>query len=125
MKFVGTIWSLLSKTEKQRVIVLFFLMLIGMGLEMLGIGLMVPFIASFSGDTESSTILPSVFEEITMVHSVLIIAGIYLFKNVILAYILWFQNGFLFSLKARLSQQLFCAYLNKPFAFHLDNIRLR
>ena len=56
-----------------------------------------------------------------MVQTVVIIAGIYLFKNVILAFILWFQNGFLFSLKARLSQQLFRAYLNKPFAFHLDN----
>ena len=100
MTFVGTIWSLLSQVEKQRVIALFFLMLIGMGLEMLGIGLMVPFIASFSGDTQSSTILPSFFEEITMVQTVVIIAGIYLFKNVILAFILWFQNGFLASLKA-------------------------
>lgn len=121
MTFVGTIWSLLSKVEKQRVIALFFLMLIGMGLEMLGIGLMVPFLASFSDSRVSLTILPDFFEGITMVHAVLMIAGIYLFKNVILACILWFQNGFLSSLKARMSQQLFGAYLSKPFAFHLDN----
>ena len=121
MTFVGTIWSLLRKTEKQRVIALFFLMLIGMGLEMLGIGLMVPFLASFSGSAESATSPLGVFEGITMVHAVLMIAGVYMFKNITLVYILWFQNGFLASLKARLSQQLFSAYLNKPFAFHLDN----
>jgi len=121
MTFAGTIWSLLSKVEKQRVIVLFFLMLIGMGLEMLGIGLMVPFLASFSDSRASLSILPDFFEGITIAHAVLMIAGIYLFKNAILACILWFQNGFLSSLKARMSQQLFGAYLSKPFAFHLDN----
>ena len=121
MTFVVTIWSILNKFEKQRLIALFFLMLIGMGLEMLGIGLMVPFLASFSDSSASLSILPRFLEDITIVHAVLIIAGIYFLKNGILICILWFQNGFLSSLKARLSQQLFGAYLSKPFAFHLDN----
>lgn len=121
MTFIGTIWPILNKVEKQRLIGLFFLMLIGMGLEMLGIGLMVPFLASFSDSRASLSILPDFLEGITIVHAVLVIAGIYLFKNAILVCILWLQNGFLSSLKARLSQQLFGAYLNKPFKYHLDN----
>lgn len=82
---------------------------------------MIPLIALFSGSRESLPYLPDFLEGITLAHAVLMFSGIYLFKNVILAYILWFQNGFLSSLKARMSQQLFGVYLNKPFKFHLDN----
>ena len=89
MTFIGTIWPILNKVEKQRLIGLFFLMLIGMGLEMLGIGLMVPFLASFSDSRASLSILPDFLEGITIVHAVLVIAGIYLFKNAILVCILF------------------------------------
>ena len=121
MKFTRLIWNILNGGERKQLSHLFFLMLIGMGLEMLGIGLMVPFLASFSGSAESATSSLDVFQGITMAQALLMIAGAYMFKNITLVYILWFQNGFLSSLKARLSQQLFSAYLNKPFAFHLDN----
>jgi ATP-binding cassette, subfamily B, bacterial PglK len=121
MKFVSIIWSSLIKEEKQKVLVLFLLMLVGMGLEMIGIGLMVPLLLSMSGESGLFEDLPVILKDASLIRVIVLITVVYLFKNGILASILWFQNGFLTTLKARMSQQLFGTYLNKPFSFHLDN----
>ena len=122
------IWSLLSGDERNELGVLFVLMLVGMLLETLGIGLVLPALALL---TESAETIRSPFIRAAVnamgAHSreTLVAAGmvalvvVYLVKNAFLAFSAWRQARFSFQLNASLSQRLFGLYLAQPYAFHL------
>lgn len=124
------IWFLLSPAERRSAQVLSALLVIGMALETLGIGLVIPAIALI--------VQPDTFDEFPVVRSavnvlgektpravivaaMIALTGVYLIKNLFLGFQAWYQARFAFSLQAGLSQRLFAAYLRQPYAFHLQN----
>jgi len=125
MKLLQKINSILSLEEKTKARNQLLLMLIGMLLEMLGVGMVIPLVALL---TRASP-LPSLpvwshFGEITeeaLVYGAM--AGlvlVYLVKNLFLGFLLWSQSTFAYEVQANLSKRLFSSYLHQPYAFHLQ-----
>ncbi len=129
MKFLQKINSIISLEEKKKARNLLLLMLIGMLLEMLGVGMVIPLVTLLT--QESS--LPSLpfwshvereFGEISQIElvygaMVALVLG-YLVKNLFLGFLLWGQSKFAYGVQANLSKRLFFAYLHQPYAFHLQ-----
>ena len=119
---------ILSRKEKKRFLFLIGLTLIGMILESLGLGLLVPTISMvinpnfFKGIVENFGI--SFFENFSYQTSLLIILScigcLYIFKTIFLTVILDWQNKFIFHLQANISKDLYQRYLNQPYQFYLS-----
>ena len=129
LSFLKKAQLFLKPKERVNVAILLLLMLIGVCLETLGIGLVIPTLAIFSehtiaekypairpllqflGNPDSNTLL---------IGGVLLLFVVYLFKAVYLGILAWAQNRFISNLEARLSLHLFTIYLRQPYAFHLQ-----
>jgi len=125
MKLLQKINSILSLEEKTKARNQLQLMLIGMLLEMLGVGMVIPLVALL---TRASP-LPSFpswanFGEITqeaLVYGAMAaLVLVYLVKNLFLGFLLWSQSTFAYGVQANLSKRLFSSYLHQPYAFHLQ-----
>ena len=123
------IWSLLTSVERRSAVALLGLMFIGMALEMLGIGLVIPVISLLMQDDlvthypDAAPVLerlgnPS--KQALIVGAMLGLIGIYLVKNLFLAFLAWRQTRFAFGVQAQISQRLFTTYLRQPYTFHLQ-----
>src|SRR5882672_5949456 len=121
--------SLLTSVQRKGAAVLMVLMVIGMILETLGVGLVIPTLALMTDQNLTahypqleSLILslgnPSQAQLIQMV--MLALVGIYLVKNLFLAFLAWWQTRFAYGVQVQLSQRLFTTYLRQPYTFHLQ-----
>jgi ATP-binding cassette, subfamily B, bacterial PglK len=115
--------------EKISAVFLLGLMVIGAGLETLGIGLILPFVGLVGNPDLLAT--QSMFANVRQAlgitsHSELLflsgaaLLALYLFKNVYLAALNYAQFKFIFDKQAKVSQSLFSAYLQAPYVFHLQ-----
>lgn len=126
---VKKIWALLASTEKRDALILMVLMLIGMMLEMLGVGMVVPAVALMTHDDIGTTypaLSPVLFllgnpsQDTLIIYGMLVLIGIYFIKTFFLAYLSWQQNQFAYGVQMKISQQLFTIYLRQPYTFHLQ-----
>lgn len=126
---INKIWQLLTSAEKKSAAVLLFLMLIGMLLEMLGVGLVIPTLAILTQKNFMSNypILQPVIKAIgnpnqqqLIIYVMCSLVGVYLLKVLFLAFLAVRQIGFAFKVKARLSHHLFNVYLQQPYIFHVQ-----
>ena len=123
------VYSLFTPTEQHSAMMLLGLMFIGMLLETLGIGLVIPVMALLTqGEYVSKypALLP-VFQALgnpsqqnLVIGGMLGLIGVYLCKNVFLALLIWRQTSFTFGVGEQLSQRLFTVYLCQPYSFHLQ-----
>ena len=105
-------------------------MVVGAFLELLGITLIVPFMAILS---ESSEIIGKYFSKsfiffiseynVTqlLVGGLSIFLTLFLIKSVYLIFLNYGINKFIFQVQANLCKKLFNKYLNNPLSFHLKN----
>jgi ATP-binding cassette, subfamily B, bacterial PglK len=123
------IYNIIGLAEQRRILILFILMLIGMLLETLGIGLVIPAIALMMQDDlvgNYPVILPILNmmgnpeQKEIIVIAMLGLVVIYLIKNLFLAFLAWKQTFFAFEVQAYISQRLFLNYLRQPYTFHLQ-----
>ena len=126
---VFEIYGLLNVGERRRIIVLFSLMVVGMGLEMLGIGLIIPAVTLLLQTAPSETYPPlavvvEMLGQPTQVQlitgAMLLLVGVYLVKALFLGFLAWYQNDFAFGVQRHISRELFATYLYQPYAFHLQ-----
>ncbi|KKN07712.1 hypothetical protein LCGC14_1064150 [marine sediment metagenome] len=129
MIFYKKIYSLLTVNDRRAARVQFGLMIIGMVLETLGIGLVIPAIAIMvQGDAiTSQPIISEVIDyfgissqEQLIILAILGLVIVYFIKNIFLAFLTWRQADFTFDIQAKLSQRLFTVYLRRPYVFHLQ-----
>ena len=122
--------GLLTSAERRSAVVLLCLMFIGMLLEMLGIGLVIPAIAILTQPDYAERFpalqpflagLGSPSHEVLVIGAMLGLVAAYLIKALFLAYLAWCQTRFAFDVQARLSRRLFTVYLRQPFIFHLQH----
>lgn len=123
------IYSLLSPAERKSALVLLFLMIVGMALETIGVGLVIPLIMlitkpdNFPGYPAMQGFLKT-FGNPTQVQLVtggmLALVGIYFVKTTFLAFLSWRQMRFAFGVQVEVSQKLFATYLGQPYTFHLQ-----
>lgn len=104
-------------------------MLIGMMLETLGIGLVVPALSLMTqGDLAVNypTLAPWLHSlnthsrEWLVIAGMLTLVGVYAIKALFLAFLAWRQASFVYGLQSHLSQRLFAGYLRQPYTFHLQ-----
>ena len=122
-------WYLLTSGQRKAAIVLFGLMLIGMALETLGIGLVIPALALMT-QTDLAAKYPQLSpwlgklgnpgQERLVVLGMMVLVGAYTIKALFLGFLAWRQMRFVYGVQADLSQRLFMGYLNQPYTFHLQ-----
>ncbi|MDT8375573.1 MAG: ABC transporter ATP-binding protein [Mariprofundaceae bacterium] len=129
MKAARKIWYLLTRDQRRAAVVLLGLMLVGMLLEMLGIGLIIPALTIITQEDPAAN-YPALapwlnrlgnpgHEQLVMI-GMLVLVGVYAVKAVFLAFLAWRQMRFVYGVQADLSQRLFVGYLNQPYTFHLQ-----
>lgn len=120
---------MLIAEQRISAIVLIGLMFIGMMLETLGIGMVVPALALITrGDLleKYPVVLPwlemlgNPSHERLIVIGMVILVVVYLIKTLYLAFLAWRQAQFVSDVRANLSQRLFSGYLRQPYTFHLQ-----
>lgn len=116
--------------QRRAVMALLGLMLVGVALETLGIGLVIPALALITqGDMldEYPVLAPWLKVLGHPSHQQMVIGGMltlvaaFAIKAVFLGFLAWWQARFVFELRASLSQRLFAGYLRQPYCFHLQN----
>lgn len=116
---------LLSAGHKSELIWLSALLFVGVILEMMSLGILLPFIGlltnknSIKNEVVNSFIDLSKYDYITVVIcGMLIIFLIFLFKTLFLIYLSWRQSKFSSTLFHDISSSLFSGYLSQPYLFH-------
>jgi len=104
-------------------------MLLGMTLETLSIGAVIPALTLFSGPEALSrspflvnllNTLGNPSEGTLIVGGLLLLLALYGIKSLVLVAIAWQQSYFLASIRQDISQRLFEKYLTQPWTFHLQ-----
>ena len=128
--------SLLNLSQKRKVIFLLFLILIGMLLETLGVGLIIPVftiitdpdiadkyptgalflsklspLSWFFNESEFSNIQAKLIS-----GALIVIIFVYFFKACYLIFLSWIQSTFIMKLGILFSDRLFSGYLNLPYS---------
>ena len=127
-KPINKINFLLTPRQRKGVLVLIFLLIIGMILEIFGLGILMPILSNIidpnfsSSDTFLSSIKESYFvnfsnEKFTFIL-LLFLLIIYFVKTIYLVFLTFVQNKYLSNLTAFISNKLYFIYLSQPFDFH-------
>ena len=120
---------LLTSRQKKQLIFLGFALLIGVLLEMLGLGILLPVIGILLDQDifDKFPILEHyfmLFGEPTQIQIVVIgmitLVVFYLFKAFYLSFLGFFQSLFTAELTADVANKLFYGYLTSPYSFHIN-----
>lgn len=120
---------LITRGQKKRLFALAILLFIGMFLEILGLGVLIPLLTLLLSpeqiNSEYSLIiinkfLPEASNQTFVLVFLIIILLIYIIKSFFLIYLNHKQNRFLANLTAEISNKLFKNYLCQPYNFHLN-----
>jgi ABC-type multidrug transport system fused ATPase/permease subunit len=128
MKTMKAIWAILLPGQGVEAGVLLALMVVGMVLELLGIGLVVPALAVMVQDQSrlQSPVFASVRERLgdippaqLLLLGLGIVLAVYAVKCVFLAFLAVRQAAFVARVQTSVSERLFAGYLAQPWQFHL------
>uniref|UniRef100_UPI004048A35D ABC transporter ATP-binding protein n=1 Tax=Algoriphagus sp. TaxID=1872435 RepID=UPI004048A35D len=126
---VKKILILLTVKQKKEGSLLFFLLLIGIVLELLGIGLIIPAITvlidydniiNYNYFKTIFKILGNPSQNTLIVYGLIFLVFIYFIKTIYLIYLSHRQSRFIMYLSADFSNRLFLGYLRLPYFFHLN-----
>jgi ATP-binding cassette, subfamily B, bacterial PglK len=128
MTVLGSIWALLSASQRRGAMLMLCLMLIGMVLETLGVGLVLPALAAMT-ERDAPMRYPLLARLIVWMGNpdrerlvatgMVFLVGVYAVKAMFLAFLAWRQMKFVCGVQADLSYRLFAKYLRQPYVFHL------
>jgi len=120
--------NFLSKSIKRKFGILSILLLLGMVLEFVGIGLLVPILEIISNqDFRSNTIftdyIPAFIKSKTdqeiLFLFLFFIVFIYFFKTVFMGILSFKQNKFIYGINSTLTNKLYQLYLSQEYRFHI------
>jgi ABC-type multidrug transport system fused ATPase/permease subunit len=121
--------ELLEPQEQKQLLFLLFLIFVGMLLETLGIGFLIPALALMTQKNLSENYpifqtffyyFPTSSPKQLVICGMLALSGLYFLKTIFLLYMSWKQNKFIADLQVSLSNRLFSGYLSQPWIFHLQ-----
>jgi ABC-type multidrug transport system fused ATPase/permease subunit len=124
------LWKILTPSQRRASAKQLALIFIGMLLETLGIGLVIPALILMTQSDivtkyPSISIWLSIFDnfnrEELVIIGMLALTGIYGIKVLFLGFLTWRQARFVLDIQASLSQRLFAGYLRQPYVFHLQH----
>ncbi len=126
---VRRIWDFLTVTERRGAVVLVVLIFIGIVVETVGVGLVIPaivlltqrdFANHYPALRPALQVLGNPGQQSLVIGGMLVLVGVYLIKAMFLAILARQQQRFVFGVQAQLSQRLFMVYLRQPYTFHLQ-----
>ncbi len=126
---IEKVFSILPAGNKRELYKLGVLQIIGMGLEVLGIGLLIPIFSIMSSSmlTSHSHFLRSAIQFLGspspntfLVYYMIFVAFFYFLKSFFFGNLIWRQNKIATDLHQYVSTKLFYGYLNQPYYFHLN-----
>lgn len=127
MDTLRAIWSILTPRQRRAAALLVAMLLVGMVLEVLGIGVVVPALRLLVG--EAAPLPPAIEAWLPrfasavdggwIVGGLLVLLGVYVLKILYLLVAAYWQARFVAALQASLSRRLFATYLAQPWTFHL------
>lgn len=103
---------ILSDREKRLLKWLYFMMIIGGLLELIGVAGVMPLVTAIMADES--------YDRNYIVFLSLLIIGVYIVKNIYLTFMYKTIFKFVYTGKSKLSVRLFKTYLDKPYMFHLN-----
>jgi len=115
--------------QRRSAAILLGLMLVGMVLETLGVGLVVPAfalmtqgdpIAKYPAAAPLLRLLGQPSQSTLVVCGMLLLVAVYALKALFLAFLTWRQMSFVYGMQAELSHRMFAGYLRQPYVFHLQ-----
>jgi ABC-type multidrug transport system fused ATPase/permease subunit len=122
-------WEILNHQQRRSAVLLFGLSLIGMVLETLGVGLVIPALALMT-QRDIAVRYPSLSPVLAwlghpsqgrlVAMGMLALVAVYAVKALFLVLLAWRQMRFVYGVQAELSERLFTSYLRQPYAFHLQ-----
>lgn len=121
--------KILNQNQKKRIFILFFMLLVGMIFEVLGIGLLLPIITSIINPEKimgysiikDLVLFLNINSEVEFIkYSLFFLILVYLIKSIYLLFLSYFQNNFISKLTVDTSDLLFENYLNKSYIYHLN-----
>ncbi len=128
-KILPKIIDILSFSQKWKLVLLIISMIISALMEMIGVGLIMPFIAILnSPDILTSNKIAYWFynftnsdsrEEFIIICSIALIS-FYLAKNLFMGLIIYFQSDFLAKFEANICSSLLSKYLSMPYLKHIS-----
>jgi len=129
MNVLKKFFKLLEEKEKFDVYILIFLSLIGMMLETIGIGMIMPILIILSQNKPLPDQLITFIDlfDVSLEPSNILIGMLYfmivffVIKFLFLLYLHYKQNLFVYNLQSRISTLLFRGYLFSPYSFHLKH----
>ena len=128
MKTLWFIWDVLTGRQKRATVALLLLMFVGMLLETLGIGLIIPALALMTHSDlgqrypAAAPLLHRLGDpdrEHLVLWGMAALVVVYAVKAGFLAFLIWRQTQFVTEVQADLSRRLFATYLRQPYSFHL------
>jgi ABC-type multidrug transport system fused ATPase/permease subunit len=127
LKMVSAVWSILTAKQKIASLGLLGLMFVGMVLEMLGVGLMIPALAAMTLDDSTPSPMAAKLlawlgnpsKEHLIVGAFAVLFVVYLVKTCFMLFSAYWQSKFILKLQTGLSRRLFSIYLHQPWSFHL------
>ena len=125
--FKNQLFSLFSKSQKKKFILLVFFMFIASLFEMISLGLIIPILGLF---LNSSKVIENIYiekilfylninNEKLFFYLIFLFLLIYLIKIALLIFITWYEQRFLATFKEKLSANLFYNYIKQNFSFFL------
>ncbi len=123
------VWSMLNARERSRTVLIMGLALVGVLLEMFGITLVIPMILIMTQENLSSSYpqvqpimdaLGNPDQSQLIIGGMLTLVAVYLLKSAYLLLLTWYRTRFIFSVRVRISKQLFVQYLRQPYVYHLQ-----
>jgi ATP-binding cassette, subfamily B, bacterial PglK len=123
------LWSMLIPAHRNTGTLLLGLMFVGMLLETLGVGVVIPILALMTKSNPASSypflapwldLLGNPSHERLVVFAMLALVGVYIVKVSFLIFLTWMQARFISWLNVDFSLRLFTGYLRQPFNFHLQ-----
>jgi len=126
---ISKLFYIFDRQEKFQIALIFLLMLVGSGLETLGVGLIPPFVTLLSNpeliQQQQFLVwfygrLGATSQQEFLLWISVILLGVYIFKNAYLSLITYWQYHFLYIKQVALSNRLLAAYLYSPYTFHLQ-----
>ncbi len=129
MDVIKKLQVVLNKSQKQKVVMLLFMICIGAVLETLGVSMILPIVtAVVEPDAFSKNIFVVKVSEILNLDSieefmlVMIVAliGIFIFKNAYLLFMYHVQHTFITNSQYKISRDLLEIFFNKPYEYYLN-----
>jgi ATP-binding cassette, subfamily B, bacterial PglK len=126
---IKKLWVLFDNRDKNKFLLLFFMMILAAIFETAGIGLIVPFVGIVTNPAiiQEQAILSYIYNlfhfkstNVFIIFGVVALLTVFMTKNAYLLFFYHLQYRVIFNQRVKLSRNLFKEYLTKPYTFHLQ-----